>query len=155
MKASIERSADSSKLHPRRIVLLTWFAAIHTIRVLIGVSQIFVALSPGGQSLFFISGGGDFLIGLLAPFIAFGAARRVGLHIWTSILIWNIVGLLDIIVGNLIGILAPATHKIPIAIFTIPVVLGVLHIISIFLILQPTVIYHYLRYKIQRESQGT
>lgn len=152
----VQQSKERSQAHLYSITMLTWLTAIHTIRILLGAAGVFSALSGVGPALFFVSGIGDFLVGLIAPLITFGLARRVGLGIWAGALVWNVVGLADIINGNLIGILAPTNPavRIPFAIFAFPIVLSLAHIVSIILLTRPNAIYYYTQYEFQRPEQN-
>jgi hypothetical protein len=82
---------------------------------------------------------GDFLTGVLAPVVAFGVSKRRGPRTWAAALVWNVLGMIDLLYALSLGQL---TNAGSVVLSTDPVVVGgailgiILHIISISLLLQ-------------------
>lgn len=126
--------------------LLFWLTVLHIVRVPIGGSSFSMAMWGDGPPVFLISGAGDFLIGLFVPAVAFALARRRGYAVWAAALVWNALGLADIINGQLLARLSPdaALLTLPPLIYLIPASLSVAHIVSIILLTRPPVTGYYL-----------
>lgn len=124
------------------VTLLAFLAAFHVIRAPIGASSLALGLSEIGPRVSLISGTGDFLVGLVSVVVAWALKRRVGLCVWATALVWNTIGLADILNGQAIAALSVETahmHLAPI-IYLVPISLSAAHIASLWLLTRQSVI---------------
>lgn len=114
--------------------------AIQTWRVVGGIfiEGAYAGWLPAAFGL--VAGWGDLLVGATAPIVSYALARRVGLGPWVTAIVWNALGIADLVVAVSVGVLSQALAMRSFPLVLVPTIavpiLIVAHVVTIVLLVR-------------------
>ena len=136
---SVPSEATELQSRPRQATILGWLTLVHIYRAS-ALGLVINAATGEVPAVFIIPGVGDFLAGITAPIVAYLLWRRRGLRVWLVAIVWHVLALTDLLIGQSLQFLVQPENGTtpPVAVLaialTIWIALDITHVLSIVLL---------------------
>ena len=128
---------------PRVVKIAAVLSAWHTTRIA-GLFVAWMVLQGDVPPVFLIPAIGDVLVAVFAPFVAYGLWKRAGLWVWVGALIWQVIGMADLLTAISMTLLPPVDAFSTLGQTLYLTIEVVFHLIAIAILVGPTAREHFL-----------